>query len=136
MVGLRECSVCHKTFRPLVGNQKKCSLCKGYKPRQPVIRTEECVVCGKVFDTHLYNKKFCSPACRKEYHYSPLTIIKVCKYCGKEFETTQKRQIYCSAGCRLEKYKPVRVNVEQANTKVVDHDEELEERFENAGDVF
>lgn len=133
----RVCVSCGKTFAPLVGNQKKCALCKGYKPASPAPKKVICILCGKEFETTIYNKKFCSRECRNTFHYSPQIIHKHCEHCGKAFETTQMRQKYCSVECRLAHWTPIRVtNIDVATEKVTDHQEELEVLFDNAGDRF
>jgi hypothetical protein len=133
---LRNCTVCGRPFRPLVGNQKKCVLCKGYQKREKVYHTEVCIVCGKEFETHLYNKRFCGKQCRSKYHYNPEIMTKVCKNCGKVFETSQHRQVFCSPTCRNNSYKPMVVQVEKASTPTTQYGEELEDMFGNEKDTF
>jgi len=99
---IKKCSVCNKDFLPLVGNQKKCAVCRMQKKDTRPAQRVDCIVCGKTFSTPLYNKKFCSRECRERFHYLPIPQNKVCLCCGKSFTTTKGNRKYCSDYCSLQ----------------------------------
>ena len=98
---IKTCTVCHKEFIPLVGNQKKCLNCRNKKPGQEikVAHKVECIQCGVTFSTLIYNRKFCSKKCRELFHYNPTLTEKECVVCHKKFKTTKGNRKYCSELC-------------------------------------
>lgn len=98
---IKTCTVCHKEFLPLVGNQKKCINCKNKRAGDTVRKpqTVECTQCGKPFVTKIYNRKFCSKKCRELFHYNPAMKEHICPVCNKKFLTTKGNKKYCSDLC-------------------------------------
>ena len=135
---MKECKICGKTFVPIVSNQLRCSLCKGYQKKEKVFHKEKCIKCGKEFETYLYNKKFCSSDCRNKYHYDPVRAEKKCSYCGRMFLTAKKKQLFCSDLCRIAYHKPMNVHVDKASTKVklLEDQEEIDVPFEDQPSQF
>ncbi len=103
-MAFKKCTECGKDFRPLVGNQKKCVVCK--KKKRPTRSEVEviCTHCGKKFMSAIYNRKYCSAQCRERHNYKPREIEKVCEICGNSFLTTTNKRKFCSAYCSKVSY--------------------------------
>ena len=97
-LAVKQCTVCGKDFRPVVGNQKKCSVCR-YKKKTAKKPVERVCYCGKAFASVLYNKKYCSKECRDAANYQPDRKEKICGMCGRVFFTTTDNKKYCSPSC-------------------------------------
>jgi len=100
---IRECVVCHKSYQPVKGNQKKCPVCKTKYVQKSKLHTVVCSYCHKEFTTTLYNKEYCSATCREAGPKSRRpTYDRICAYCGKPFTATKITVNACSKECRRE----------------------------------
>lgn len=98
------CDVCGRTFG--VPNRSKCTtcaLCRTDEEKTGTLKCSheprQCANCSREFTPNRPWQRFCSPKCKKEFHYMMHEIRlttgpRFCKDCGEEYEG-DGRYRYC-----------------------------------------
>lgn len=96
----RKCELCGKSYRPLFGSGKFCSMeCSSEsQATRPTLKCEECGTSFTARLSHGKRARFCSPAC-KTAHGHDEQYEKQCLACGQTFRAKLQRAEFCSRSC-------------------------------------
>ena len=99
----RECDVCGNRFKPVVHNQKRCSIeCKATGRGRVVpggLPVKACAICSMEFKPKNTVQKYCSKVCVRKSRHRPSAGDVECSTCGNVFLRRDANHKYCSLKC-------------------------------------